>query len=261
MEWKLFVKIIDDLFPHRKRIELIDLYGLGEPFLDRLLAERIRYAKERGFRNIGFSSNMALADLPVKKQREILESGVDTIIFSIDGATAPVYEAIRVNAKFEKTVENCLRMIGLRNEGGYGTHFLVRMVKQKANAHEEKAFIAFWERHIDRSRGDFLGILPAHSWGTVTVPMREDAALERQPCPIPFEVLYILADGQVTYCHEDWGEGKFNFGNARNAPVIDLFNSPRLATIRRLHLAGDKNRLPLCNHCTVPYTDRDKRYW
>lgn len=261
MTRELFEKIIDDLFPYREQIEMMDLFGLGEPFLDPLMPQRIRFSKERGFRNIGFSSNMALLKMTEEKQREILESGIDTIIFSIDGATAPIYEAIRVNGKFEKTVANCLQMIALRNKGDYRTRFLVRFVTQEANMHEERAFVEFWEKHIDRSRRDFLGILPAHSWGSLEVGVHREDTLEKTACPFPFQVMYILADGQVTYCCEDWSEGKYNFGNVASENAVMVFNSPQFRAVRKLHAAGKKNNLPMCKHCTVPYTERDRRYW
>lgn len=261
MSWEIFEKIINDLSPHMEKIEMMDLFGLGEPFLDPLMPKRIRYAKERGFRNIGFSSNMALLNMNMSAERQldILKSGIDTIIFSIDGATAPIYEAIRVNGKLQKTVANCLQMIALRNEGNYKTRFLVRFVRQEANAHEENAFLEFWEKHIDRSRRDFLGILPAHSWGSLKVTFSE-SELEKAACPFPFQVMYILADGQVTYCCKDWGEGKYNFGNVKNRNVIDIFNAPQFKAVRALHLAGKKNNLPMCKNCTVPYTEAGKYF-
>lgn len=259
MTMEVFEKIINDLLPHKDKIEMMDLFGLGEPFLDPMMPRRIRYAKERGFKNIGFSSNMALFKMTEEKQLDILKSGIDTIIFSIDGATASVYEAIRVNGKLKKTVANCLQMIALRNDGNYKTRFLVRFVKQKTNAHEENAFLAFWEKHIDRARRDFLGILPAHSWGSLTVDYGK-SDLEEVPCPFPFQVMYILADGQVTYCAEDWGEGKYNFGNVRDKNVIDIFNAPQFKAVRALHLAGKKNNLPMCKNCTVPYTEAGKYF-
>ncbi len=260
MSWELFEKIINDLSPHKEKIEMMDLFGLGEPFLDPLMPKRIRYAKEHGFRNIGFSSNMALLNMSPEKQLDILKSGIDTIIFSIDGATAPIYEMIRVNGKFKKTVANCLQMIALRNEGNYKTRFLVRFVRQETNAHEENAFLEFWENHIDRSRRDFLGILPAHSWGSLEVGINRDDTLEKAACPFPFQVMYILADGQVTYCCEDWSEGKYNFGNVANADTIAIFNAPQFKAVRNLHLAGKKNNLPMCKNCTVPYTEQGKYF-
>ncbi|TSC84149.1 MAG: putative Fe-S oxidoreductase [Parcubacteria group bacterium Gr01-1014_17] len=260
MTMELFEKIINDLSPHNGEVEMMDLFGLGEPFLDQLMSRRIRYAKKHGFRNIGFSSNMALFNLSREKQEEMLESGIDTIIFSIDGATAPIYEAIRVNGRLEKTVANCLQMIALRNEGNYQTRFLVRFVRQETNAHEEKAFLEFWEHRIDRARRDFLGVLPAHSWGSLEVGINRDDTLEKTACPFPFQVMYILADGQVTYCCEDWSEGKYNFGNVANDNTIAIFNSPKFGTVRKLHLDGKKNNLPMCKHCTVPYTEAGKYF-
>ena len=52
MKMDLFKKIIDDLSPYGDRIEQVDLFGLGEPLLDKHIVERIKYLKatEAAFR-------------------------------------------------------------------------------------------------------------------------------------------------------------------------------------------------------------------
>lgn len=258
MPTALFERIIDALRPYKKKIEMMDLFGLGEPFLDPFIYARVKYAKSAGFRNIGFSTNAAV--MTESKQLKILESGIDTIIFSIDGATKEIYEGIRVGSNFEKTISLCLEMIERRNKGNYQTRFLVRFIRQRTNRHEWETFKRFWEEKIDRKKRDFLGVYDAHSWQDFEVEIKRDEQTEREACPVPFEVLYVLSDGTVTYCSEDWGEGRYNFGNVKDTDPIEIFNSPRFKSIRQLHIQGQKNKLPLCRHCTIPYSEKTKEY-
>ncbi len=251
MAWDLFAKIISDLFPYRKNIELLDYFCLGEPLMDKMIFERIKYAKARGFQNLSISTNAML--LTPEKQDALLESGVDTVIFSIDGAKAETHEAIRVRAKFDTVVKNCVEMIERRNAGNYPTRFLVRFVRQDANRGEWEVFKAFWEEKINRERRDFIGCLDARSWGSVHFPVTRTEVIEKMACPQISEILYILCDGTVPLCCNDWNKPEYNFGNAGEQSPIEIYNSTQLAAIRRIHEDGRKCAMEICKDCTVLY--------
>ena len=92
MDMELFKKILNDLEPYRDKIEMMDFFGLGEPLLDPLIFKRIRIAKDMGFRGLGISTN---ADLLNKdKQENLLKSGVNNVIFSIDGFKKQTHESL-----------------------------------------------------------------------------------------------------------------------------------------------------------------------
>jgi len=85
--------ILDELASHKNQIEMLDLFSLGEPLLDPYIFQRIKYAKEKGFRNIAISTNADLLDK--EKQKKLLETGIDTVLFSIDGVKKETHENIR----------------------------------------------------------------------------------------------------------------------------------------------------------------------
>ena len=62
MPEKMFENIIDSLEPYKQKIEKVDLFGLGEPLLDKFIFDRIKYVKKRGFRNVAISTNADLLD-------------------------------------------------------------------------------------------------------------------------------------------------------------------------------------------------------
>ena len=262
MKWELYKKIIDDLTSYKDDIEMMDLFSLGEPLLDKFLFERIRYAKAVGFRNVGISTNASL--LNPQKQRLLLESGVDHVIFSIDGVTKETYEKIRVGGIFEIDIKNCLETIAMRDSDGYPARFLVRFIRQDKNRHEVGAFLKFWRDQIDKSKGDAISIYDAHTFGGTTgikddLVSGRDESIEKASCFIIFDILYILADGRVPLCNEDWLNGDYNFGNAANNHPIDIFNSPRFQEIRALHNRGEKTCMQICKDCTVLYSETTKQ--
>lgn len=80
----------------------IFLTGFGEPFLNPDIFKIIELAKSKGH-TINLSSN-----LNIKKNlmKDIIKSGLDTIILSIDGFSQESYSKYRKNSNFSRVIEN-----------------------------------------------------------------------------------------------------------------------------------------------------------
>ena len=253
-----FKQLIDRLAKYSASVNMFDLFGLGEPVIDPHLAERVRYVKASGFRNTSISSNAHL--LSEQKAAELLESELDTVIFSIDGFSKEVHEAVRTRTNYDRVVQNCVNMIRLRDAGGYKTRFVVRFVRQPSNEHEWDAYSRFWSGVISPDKRDLLIRYDVHNWsdqvdGTVTHADWRDPTIDVAPCHHIFEKLVILANGAVALCFEDILEAQFKFGNAFEADPIDIFNSARFNKIRKLHTAGKRCNLNICSGCMVLYNE------
>lgn len=99
MTFEEFKKVVDQ-FP---RLKWIGLTGIGESFLNKDFMRMLQYVKSRGifvelYDNLFYSTK--------KQIKGLVELGVDKLFISTDAATKKTYEKIRVNAKFERTVEN-----------------------------------------------------------------------------------------------------------------------------------------------------------
>ena len=76
MKLELFKEIIDKLEPYKEKINKVDLWGLGEPLMDKKLNLKIKYAKEKGFKGIAIATNVELLD--EKTAIGLFEAGLDT---------------------------------------------------------------------------------------------------------------------------------------------------------------------------------------
>lgn len=115
------------------------LSGGGEPLLHPRFFDIVRALKHHGI-EVHFNSNATLLD----KERAALtiETGVDTISFSVDGATPETYEKIRVPARFDQTMENIRHLAGLKKERKSPTPYLnMQFTVMDANAHEIEAAV------------------------------------------------------------------------------------------------------------------------
>lgn len=97
------------------------LSGGGEPLLHPRLFEIVRLLKSHGV-EVHFNSNATL--LTPERAAEIVASGVDTISFSIDGATPETYAKIRVGGNLPAVLDNIRGLIAAKIAAGSVTPFL-----------------------------------------------------------------------------------------------------------------------------------------
>ncbi len=265
MSQELFKKIVDELMPYREHLEMFDLFGLGEPLLDPHIFERVQYVKEKGFKNLAFSTNADLLD--EKKQRKLLETGIDSVLFSVDGIDKETHERIRRGVSFERVIANILGIIKMRNEGDYKTRFIVRSIIQDSNRDGWERYYTFWKSKLSEEKNDMLIKYNLHSWGgavfskdTILGNSARDPEIEKQPCHHFLENLYILADGTLPLCHEDALCAQYADmdSNARDRSPIEAFNSPIRQWMRKVHLAGRKDILSMCKECTILYSEKER---
>lgn len=263
MSQELFKKIVDELEPYKDNLEMFDLFGLGEPMLDPLIFERVKYVKEKGFRNIAFSTNADLLD--EEKQKKLLETGIDSVLFSIDGINKETHEKIRKGVNFERVMSNVLNIIKLRNKGNYKTRFIIRFIKQDFNKKEWGEYKQFWASKLSPEKNDMFIRYNLHTWGgevfskdQILNEVKRNPDIEKQPCHHFLENLYILADGTLPLCHEDALCANYATSNARDKTPIESFNSKERHWIRKIHLEGKKNIFSLCKECTILYSEKER---
>ncbi|HEY8562508.1 MAG TPA: radical SAM protein [Pyrinomonadaceae bacterium] len=94
-----FARLVEE-FP---ALEELHLQGLGEPLMHPRFFEMVAFAAARGIR-VSTNSNLTL--FTARRAAACVESGLDTVHVSLDGATKETYEFIRVGANFERVLEN-----------------------------------------------------------------------------------------------------------------------------------------------------------
>lgn len=256
-----YQKIIDDLKPYKDTVKMFDLFGLGEPLLDPLIFERIDYARAAGFRGLAFSTNAHL--LEGESQKKLLETGIETIIFSIDAFNKETHEAIRVRTDYDRVMKNCRDIIRMRDEGDYKTRFVVRFIRQDSNRDQWPAYKKYWEGQTSADKNDLINCYDVHNWSGVVEEKKNIAGTQQQeidiePCHHIFEKLVILANGAVALCFEDILDAQFKFGNAFEENPIEIFNNTSFNKVRKLHTAGKRCNLKICGECSVLYNERTR---
>ena len=133
------------------------MHNYGEAFMDRRLVEKVRYAKQKGIREVGMISNGSLITEPVA--RGMIEAGLDAINISVDASGKEVFEATRIGLKYDKVIANIERLLRLRDESGKRRPKLILSFVRQNNSADEQAFIEHW-----RTIADKIHVTDLHNW-------------------------------------------------------------------------------------------------
>ena len=213
----------------------------GEPLLEpELLLRMLAYGKSAGLRSLNLNTNGML--LTPDLAGPILDSGLDLIVFGIDGFSRESYDKIRVLGDRDVVYANVEHILDCRRARGSGPEIQVQFIEMDENQHELAAFSAHW-----LGRGATLKVRNKLSWGgQLQTPLcipQED----RIPCPWAITMMHVFWDGRVPRCPGDT-EGDEGVGNAWDEPLAVLWRS--LGGYRNKHLTRQFDALPdRCQTC------------
>jgi len=214
--------------------------------------------KRKGFKGTGFATNAT--HLTRKKSKELLESGLDTLIVSLDGIKKETHESIR-RVNFHKVMKNVLDFIDVRNASGR-TKVIVRMIRQDANREEWEEYRDYWLQKLDPHYGDQVAGYDV--WGTEVEEKRlqrfnrlqEWSQTKKQVCPDLLERMLLLINGDVLLC---CGSSQIMGNVLREDPEV-IYNGPGFSRHRELMKQGKLTDLECCKNCQVILSSMDKEY-
>lgn len=106
----------------RSTVFYINYYFQGEPFIHPQFLDLIRAAKKAKIYT-ATSTNAHFIDM--KKALEIIDSGLDRLIISIDGMTQASYEQYRINGQLSKVIEASTFLVEAKRERNSSTPYLI----------------------------------------------------------------------------------------------------------------------------------------
>ena len=113
MDPALFRKILDEVGPYTFTLLLWDW---GEPFVNPHVYDMIAYAKSKQVKVIS-STNGHLFARP-EHAEALVRSGLDSIIFAIDGVTQASYERYRQGGNLETALEGVRQVVAAKRRLG-----------------------------------------------------------------------------------------------------------------------------------------------
>jgi len=257
----LFDKIAAEVFP---RANYVCLSLLTEPFMTRDFTARLFAPRDAGVPFVEVITNGTL--LNAESREAVVEARLSRVIFSIDGGTKEIFEAIRVGARFERVLENFKLLRATRSARGSPTpslrinHVLselnidafddflalardlqpdeiaVRTISRMSNAElQESHDSEFWRKV--RAVSDRLKSFCSETGIKDTAYLRRRHTLielfadtgEKLLCPKPWDTLAIHPNGD---CYPCMAWSRPPIGNLAAESFAEIWNGAALAALR-----------------------------
>lgn len=243
-----------------KSVFYINYYFQGEPFLHPQFLELIRQAKKHRIYT-ATSTNAHFIDQ--KKAEEIIDSGLDRLIISIDGLTQETYENYRVHGNLAKVIEATKFLVeAKRNKSSATPHLIFQFLAVKPNEHEIPAVHTLGkELGVDEVRIKTAQLYD-YKHGNPLMPENEQYARYKKNPDGTYSLKYktgdhcwrmwsgsvLTWDGKVVPCCFD-KDAQHVLGSIDKTDFTTVWKSEAYSNFRKSVLTG-RNQIDICKNCS-----------
>ena len=204
----------------------------GEPLLHPKISKFIDYAKKRGIIDTIINTNAT--HLTEEKSKELINSGLDYIIYSFDGGTKKTYEKMRPGRfkknKFETVYANIKKFKEVKEKlNSKFPYTKIQMIITHETVNEVDSFFKMFNPIVDdvsvisytERGGNFDKLtenekkiyneklkkfnLPSNTPYSRSIDGEIKVSKKRLPCEQPYQRLMVTYEGKVAMCCMDWG--------------------------------------------------------
>ena len=234
------------------------LYHQGEPYLNKSFLEFVRLAKKKKIYCTTSSNGHYFTD---KFIRETIESGLDSMIVSLDGVTQDVYEKYRVKGDVNKVIEGMRRFMEIKKEMNSKTplialQFLVMKQNEKQISAVKKLAKEIGVDRLLIKNIEVRSLEEAKEWLPVNDKYRrynfdgehyEVKNANKKSCPRPWLSTLINWDGSVVPCCFD-KNGHYEMGNINKENIENIWKNEKFTKFR-YRLLTNRKSIDMCRNC------------
>lgn len=257
LDLELHKKMLDQL---GKQLFYINYYFQGEPFLHPQFLTLIQAANKQ---NIYTATSTNAHFITEAKAKEIVHSGLDRMIISIDGLTQDTYEQYRRQGKLEKVLEGTKHMVKAKKELNSKTpHLIFQFLVVRPNEHEvTDVFKLGKEMEIDEVRLKTAQLYDYEN-GNPLMPTNEKYARYKKNKHGKFVPKYHLKDhcwrmwsstvltwdGKIVPCCFD-KDAKHVLGDVTKTDFKKTWRHPQYQAFRK-QVFTDRKSIDICQNCS-----------
>jgi radical SAM protein with 4Fe4S-binding SPASM domain len=243
-----------------KSVFYVNYYFQGEPFLNPKFLSLIRQAKQY---NIYTATSTNAHFIDQKKAEEIVQSGLDRLIISIDGLTQETYQNYRVNGKLDKVIAATKFLLEAKKQAKSNTPFLIfQFLAVAPNEHEIPEIY-----QLGKSLGiDEVRIKTAQLYdyehGNPLMPKNEKYARYKQQKDGTYKLKYktgnhcwrmwsgsvLTWDGKVVPCCFD-KDAQHILGSLETTSFQEIWGNKNYQAMRGAVLT-QRNEIEICKNCS-----------
>ncbi|MBI5748796.1 MAG: radical SAM protein [Nitrospinae bacterium] len=259
MEWATFKKIVDECVEFPNLTNFAPMLQ-NEPLLDKDICKAISYVKEKSKGRLIVHLSTNAYTIKDELLKDLMSSELDYLAISLNAFYKDTYSALLPGFEFERVMNNIEKIISYNHGKAIVS---VRFLKTKQNEDEISKAVKYW--HERGVRTEVITIL--HNRGgaidvedlkpkTLGKSLRESLRQRlfstfSNCCVLPFRQMYILYNGDVILCGNDWLRNPI-LGNVNKDSLKDIWNGKTAIEIRRNMIQKQYEAIPPCRDCTMP---------
>ncbi len=259
---KIFDKFSDYLLE-------VNLHNWGEPFINKDIFKMIEYARKK---NVGTNLSTNFVIPKSSDIDNIIDSGLEYLIVSLDAVTPEVYDKYRVHGDFNRVIENLSLLLKRRREKKCRTPIVEwQFIVMKTNEHQVKEAEAMATKlGVDIMRFIPVG-LPfdapdkknlADKWfpGGKTIDSQDESVkigqygqtIRSEPCYYLYRSITIHPDGGIAPCCIVYDK-KYDAGMIWGTSLDEIWNNDYYRSARSLFSGNDFKLLKStpCRKCNI----------
>jgi len=252
-----FNRWLDQLSP---TLSYLNFYFQGEPFIHNDILQFISKASQAG---IYTSTSTNAHFITEKRATEIVQSGLDRILISIDGTTQEVYEQYRVHGSLQKVLDGTKHLVEARkNLNSKTPHIIFQFLVVRPNEHQiEEAKQLANEYKVDEIRFKTAQVYDYEN-GNPLIPTIEKYSRYKRLSNGKFIVkssldnhcwrmwsgAVVTWDGKVVPCCFD-KDATHEMGNLSKEDFKSIWKGKAYAMFRKQLLKGRKE-IDICKNCS-----------
>lgn len=252
-----FEKILKEVHEH---LMYLTFYFQGEPYLNPDFLKMVSLAKKF---NIYTTTSTNAHFLDDQTARETVESGLDRLIISIDGATQGTYESYRKEGSLEKVLDGTKHVIEWRKKLKQKSPKVIwQFLVVKPNEHEIPEIKQLAQQNGVDKVVFKTAQLYDYEHGNELMPSIERYSRYRMngngtyaiknkledKCWKMWNSCVITWDGQVIPCCFD-KDARHSFGNVNDQPFEQIWYSNSYQNFRN-SLLTSRSEIEICKNCT-----------
>jgi MoaA/NifB/PqqE/SkfB family radical SAM enzyme len=229
----LYKNLIDKL---KDYIFEVSLYDIGEPLLNENILDYIKYAHSQRVGTI-ISTSLSVQK-PDNFWENLVLSGLDYMVISIDGISKKVYNQYRTCGDLDLVLSNLKKIQEYR-------------VKNKNNLFIEWQMIDLpWNKHEQNLAKDFAKELGCDTFRIIAevtykrIRYENQIYFRKKNCLLPFIIFIVNAYNQVRPCYKIYG-GNPMIGDLNYNTFEEIWNGEKIAEIR------DKWKIRNREYCSI----------
>lgn len=256
MSLDVFGKILDKLMPD---LIYLTLYFQGEPLLNPDFSQMVKMARKKHIFVATSTNGHFLNDRNVD---EIIKSGLNHLVISMDGIDQEIYEKYRVKGDLQTVTEGIKRLVAAKKALNSNSPFIeLQFIVMRHNEHQMQQMREFAKQAVvDKLAFKTAQVYNFNAESTIIPTLKSKSRYNqtsdgswvmankiRNRCHRIWSSLVVTWDGKIVPCCYD-KNGDHQAGNLLEEPLSVIWKNQYYNAFRR-RVLKNRSEIDICSNC------------